>query len=865
VAIPVGESVVRLVEWSRRHAVPVVLLALAMTGVFGLYAANNLGIDTDSEKLLSDDLPWRQREIHFDALFPQNTRLLAVVVDGETVDLGEKATAKLAGWMRAHPELFRSVRRPDGGPFFDKNGLLYLKTDELQTMSDQLIAAQPLIGTLAADPSLRGLFDALGLALDGVAHGDADLVDLEKQVAAVAEATESVLADHPRPLAWQALLTERNTSPQELRHFILAQAVLDYGDLRPSGRASDALRAAARDLGLTVDHGVRVRLTGPVALSEEEFASVAKGAWIAMALSCALVCLILFLAVRSPRVIAAILVTLIIGLVWTAAYAAVVVHTLNLLSVAFAVLFVGIAVDFSIQFSVRYRDERYHTGDFAQALARTARRVGGPLLLAAASTAAGFLSLIPTAYRGLSELGLIAGSSMLIAILLDLTVLPAILTLLRPKGERAPVGFAWAAPIDGFLLRRRALVIFLAGLLAAACLVAALRLHFDFNPLHLKDPHTESMATLADIMADPLTTPFTIETLTPLPDAAARLGKRVEQLPEVGQTVSIESYVPEDQAAKLAILRDLDFLLGPTLSPPTKMPPPNDQDVLASIRRTIEKLDATSGGLPPEAPTRRLGRALASIIANPDKIAPLEASLIGGLEDELDSLRTALSAGPITLADLPADLKRDWVADDGEARIEIFPKAGGLDDAAIRRFVDAVRAIVPDAGGAAVSIVESSRTIVNAFLTAGALAFTVIALLLFVVLRRLRDVLLVLAPLVLAALLTIATMVAIGLAINFANIIALPLLFGIGVAFDIYFVMNWRSGLPAPLASATTRAVLFSALTTTAAFGSLALSSHPGTSGMGVLLTIALFYTLLSTLFFLPALLGPPRKGKKFI
>jgi hypothetical protein len=201
------------------------------------------------------------------------------------------------------------------------------------------------------------------------------------------------------------------------------------------------------------------------------------------------------------------------------------------------------------------------------------------------------------------------------------------------------------------------------------------------------------------------------------------------------------------------------------------------------------------------------------------------------------------------------------VADDGEARIEIFPKAGGMDDVAIRHFVDAVRAIVPDAGGAAVSIVESSRTIVNAFLTAGALAFAVIALLLFVVLRRLRDVLLVMAPLVLAALLTIATMVAIGLSINFANIIALPLLFGIGVAFDIYFVMNWRAGLTAPLASATTRAVLFSALTTTAAFGSLALSSHPGTSDMGVLLTIALFYTLLSTLFFLPALLGPPARA----
>jgi hypothetical protein len=855
----IRESIMRLVAGCRRHAIPVALTCLALTGLFGFYASQRLGIDTDTDKLLSDDLPWRQRETRFDQLFPQNGNSLAVVVDGATTGIAEHATAALTAWMQQHPELYKTVRRPDGGPFFDKNGLLYLKPSELQDLSDQLVQAQPLLGTLAADPSLRGLMGALDLALEGVQRGEANLADLDTPLSAIAEATEAVEQGQARPFAWDRLMTGKDPSPQALRRFILVQPVLDYGDLEPGRKASDALRAAASELGITPEHGARVRLTGSVALSDEEFATVAQGAGLATALSLGLVCLILFLAVRSFRVIAAILGTLLVGLVWTAAFAAATVHTLNLLSVAFAVLFVGIAVDFGIQFCVRYRDERYRAGDFAQALTRTAGRVGGPLLLAAASAAVGFYSFLPTAYRGVSELGLIAGSSMLIAIFLNLTLLPALLTLLRPWGERAPVGFAWASPLDRLLLRRRRLVIAIAAVVALLCLALVPDLRFDFNPLALKDPHTESMATLTELMNDPLTSPFTIDILAPSPEQAAALGKQLEQLPEVGQAVSILGYVPEDQEEKLAILADLDLLVGPTLTPATKQPPPTRGQVLTAIRTTMAKLDAIGDKLPDNAPANRLARALAGILAQPSRVPALTSSLLGGFDDELARMRTALTAEPVTLDSLPPDLKSAWVAADGEARLEVFPKGGGqLANKTLRRFVEAVRKFAPEAGGSAVSIVESSRTIINAFITAGLLAIAAITVLLFIVLRRIWDVFLVLAPLMLAALLTVATAVVIGLAINFANIIALPLLFGIGVAFDIYFVMNWRAGLSAPLASATTRAVLFSALTTTTAFGSLAISPHPGTASMGLLLTLALFYTLLSTLFFLPALLGKP-------
>jgi len=851
---------VQLVDVCRRRAAVVVLASLALATGAALYAADHLTFDTDTTKLIDARVPWRQREIAFDHAFPQTVSLLAIVVDGTTADLAEDATAALAQRLAAQPRLFKTVRRPDGGEFFRKNGLLFLPVHEVQEITERIIAAQPLIGSLAADPSLRGLLGALSLALEGVSRGEAKLPQFDRPFTAIAESTETVLAGAPKPLSWQYLFTGHAPEPIELRRFILAQPVLDYSALSPGEAAQDFVRTTARELGLTPDHGVRVRQTGDVALSDEEFASVAQGAGLATALTVVLIGVILFAALRSLRLIAAILATLMIGLVITGGFAALSVGSLNLISIAFAVLFVGIAVDFSIQFSIRYRDERHQLDDLPEAMRRAARRVGAALTLAAVTTALGFFSFLPTEFRGVSELGLIAGAGMLIALVANLTLLPALLALLRPRGERAAVGFAWAAPIDAWLLRRRRVVMAAAAAIAVLGIALTPRLTFDFNPLNLKDPHTESVSTLLDLMSDPDTTFYTIDVLTPSVAAARALAGKLAQLPEVEHAVTIASYVPGDQDEKLAVIQDAAMLLGPTLTPARIVPPPSPADNRQALADFLAKLGPIAAPAPADSPARRLERALAGIAAqsNPTAIAALSDMLTGGLDNRLAALRLSLEAGPVTLDSLPTELTQAWVARDGEARIEVFPKGDTRRNDVIERFVAAVRAVAPEATGAPVSIQESARTIVNSFAIAGATAIIVIAALLFATLRRLRDTALVLAPLLLAGLMSLITCIAISLPLNFANIIALPLLLGIGVAFDIYFVMNWRAGLTGPLQSSTARAVLFSALTTTTAFGSLALSRHPGTASMGELLTIGLFYTLVCTLFVLPALLGPP-------
>ncbi|HVM78535.1 MAG TPA: MMPL family transporter [Stellaceae bacterium] len=854
----------RLIEFSRRRAWLVTAIAIGVTTGCAFYAGDRLSIDTDVDKLLDQTLPWRQRELAFDREFPQFVNLTVVVIDGATPDQAEDAAAALTAKLETMPEVAREVSWTEGSEFFKRNGILLLSKEEVRGFADQMVAAQPMIGTLAADPSLRGLFEALTLAGEGVERGETGGSDLDRPFGAFADTVEASLRGSYRPISWQTLLTGREPGALDLRRFVLVRPVLDYDELKPGGRASAAIRQAARELGLTPERGVRVRLTGPVPLGDEEFASVTEGAGFSTGLAFGLICLLLFLALRSVRLVVPILITLAMGLVITAAFAALMVHALNLISVAFAVLFIGIAVDFGIQFSVRYRSERHDHDDFAEALRRTAHGIGAPLAIAALTTAVGFLSFVPTAYIGVSDLGLISGAGMVVALALNLTVLPALLVLIRPRGERRRVGFRRLAPVDRFLLRRRRAVSFVALGFAAVGIALAPDLAFDFNPIHLKDPRSESVTTLDDLMADPDTTPYTIDVLAASPEAARELAERLDRLPEVSHSLTVMTFVPADQQEKLAILQDVAMLLGPTLSPPSVRPAPDIGTEIEALQEAASVMAraAKASGRPS---VKRMAAVLQQAVARgPETLPLLRANLTAGLATRLAEMRLALAAGPVSLQTLPADLKREWVAPDGRARIQVFPKGDASRNEVLRRFVAAVRAVVPDATGAPISIQESAETIVGAFRNAGIFALIAIAGLLSIVLRKIRDVLLVLAPLVLAGLLTVATSVLADLPLNFANIIALPLLLGVGVAFDIYFVMNWRAGIGEPLQSSTARAVLFSALTTASAFGSLALSRHPGTSQMGILLTIALGYTLLCTFLVLPSLMGPVRRrGRK--
>ncbi|TMH00857.1 MAG: hopanoid biosynthesis-associated RND transporter HpnN, partial [Betaproteobacteria bacterium] len=809
---------------ARRPWVVIAVAAALCAGAF-TYIAGHFAIDTDSAKLIPEDVPWRKRELSFDAAFPHRVDLIAIVVDAATPELAEQAAAALTQRLSSDTRLFRAVWRPDGGAFFDREGLLFESTDDLAQTMQRLIAAQPLLGTLAADTSVRGLMDVLSLLVAGVQDDPARQDELARPLVRLADAFETTVAGRMPAFSWRSLITGRAPDPRELRRFILVQPLLDYRALQPGERASAAIRQAAHDLRVDADSGVRVRLTGPVRLADEEFATLAEGAALNAMVTMLCVIALLWIALRSVRLIAAILLSLAVGLIVTAAFGLVVFGTFNLISVAFAVLFVGLGVDFGIQFCVCYRAKRHAGEDLCLALRDAGGEVGGALALAAASTAAGFYAFLPTEYRGVSELGVIAGTGMIVAFVASITLLPALLALLRPPGEPAGVGYVALAPLDRFLAQHRRGIFVVAALIAAASLALLPRLQFDFNPLHLRSAHVESVATLLDLMDDPYTAPNTIDVLSPSVADAAALARRLEQLPEVDHVITLASFVPERQDDKLALIEDAALLLDPMLNPGHAKPPASDEETAHAMARAAQALDQFASAHPGTAlaaVAARLGHAVGALArGDPEQRERARTALIPGLATMLGQLRAAMQAGPVTLASLPDELRRDWVAADGRARIEVFPKGNANDNQTLRRFVAAVRALAPEATGAPVSIQESSRTVVRAFLLAGLWALLAIVVLLALTLRRTADVLLTLAPLMLSGLATLAICAAIGLPLNFENIIALPLLFGIGVAFNIYFVMAWRAGRGELLQSSLARAVIFSALTTGTAFGSL--------------------------------------------
>jgi uncharacterized protein len=856
--------ITRVVAGCATHAWLVLAIATTL-GVFAsIYAARHIAIDTNTATLISPDLPWRQRELDFARTFPQRVAVIAVVVDGATPELAEQATVALAQRLASHSGPIVASRRPDGGPFFDHAGLLFAPTDEVARTTQQMIAAQPLLGTLAADPSLRGVMDALSLVLEGVRREQVKLDDLARPLAAFADAMETINAGQLPMFSWRTLIMGRAADPRELRHFILVQPALDFGALQPGARAVAAIRQAVAETGFASDPRVRVRLTGPVPLADEEFATLAEGAALNSLITMLVVVLLLWLALRSGRLILAILGSLLVGMAVTAAFGLFVFGAFNLISVAFAVLFIGLGVDFGIQFCVCYRAKRHLHNDLQRALREAGAEVGVPLALAGASTAAGFYAFLPTEYRGVSELGAIAGTGMVVAFLSSITLLPALVALLHPGGERGAVGYAALAPLDRFLTRQHRGVLIAAIVIGIGSLVLLPKLSFDFNPLNLRSARAESVATLLDLMRSPDTTPNTIEVLAPNLTDAAALAQKLSALPDVHRALTLASFIPEQQEAKVALLGDAAMLLDPALNPLDVKQPPTDAQIVAAMRRTAQGLAQAAGSHPAGVAAidaSRLAKSL-TVLANGDAAARARAqeAFIPGLVVTLDQLRAALQPEPVTLANLPADMQRDWIASDGRARVEVFPKGDANDNAALQRFTAMVRQVAPAATGTTVGIQESSRTIVNAFLQAGLWALLSITVLLALALRRAPDVLLTLAPLTLAGLATLGTCVAIGLPLNFENIIALPLLFGIGVAFSIYFVMAWRSGATNLLQGSLTRAVLFSALTTGTAFGSLWSSHHPGTASMGKLLAISLAFTLVASLLFLPALLASVRR-----
>ena len=867
------------VSFVRRTGVAVLLVVFALAFFAMRYTVDNLSMSTDTEDMLSEELVWRKLDQEYEKRFPQYDNNILIVVEAATPDQAGDAAALLYERLKPEQALFEFVYYPNALSVFRESGLLYLDTTELQDLSDSLAEVQPFLAKLARDPSLRGLFGVLAEALD--AREDGEDVDLNPILTRINAAIEALQDNRPFRMSWQELMSGDNpgdagapgagAEKATYREFIVLQPKLDYASFFPATPAIEKIHRLYEDLDLASSAGAQIRLTGATVLAHEEMLSVMKGTKTAIVLALALVTVIMLVGLGSARLALFTVISLVTGLLFTAAFATLTIGELNLISVAFAVLYIGLGVDFAIHYCLRYREHLIDGADRRRALEQTSVNVGGSLFLCAASTAIGFFAFIPTDYTGVAELGWISGFGMFISFAVTLTVIPALLSLLpvKPGPERPARGCRLIDLHPGKILGGASLLT-----LASAVLLNDIR--FDHNTLNLHDQDGAALTTFRQLLADNDLTPWTGIMIA---DDAAQADSYRDQFASsdlVDKVVSIADFIPGDQDEKLYIIDEMSLLLGDlsvAAQPDAETQSPAAR--LAALRAFQEKLQADGTDDPVMA---RLSGNLAGLLAELDpslrdgvdsrfrgnggngaeKLAQLEQSLLASLPGRMEALNASLNADYISLENLPAELKQLWLSADGRQRIEIYPKQDMQDNAALRQFVREIQSITPQVTGSPVNNLEASDAVAAAFKQAFLYAFIAISLMLYVLLTRKRDVFLVLIPLLMAAALTGGISVLAGLPLNFANVIALPLLLGIGVDSGIHIIHRFRTDLPdgkSILATSSARAVVVSSLTTMGGVGNLALSPHTGTASMGMLLTLGIGVTLACMLIVLPALL----------
>ena len=615
------------------------------------------------------------------------------------------------------------------------------------------------------------------------------------------------------------------------------------------------------------DPSIKVQLTGEAALNAEEFDAVVEGAALAGALSFTFVALTVVIGFPSIVLAVPALALIMLGFLINAGFAAVSVGTLNMISVAFAVLFIGLGIDYAVHVILRFAEERARGANGKQAAVAAVRAISVPLGLCTLTTSLAFLAFAPTDFVGMAQLGIIAAGGIVIAFAGSLSLIPAILSLLPGSQTKLAKVFARLSPdgperMDGrgAAIRKVASgVLIMAGV---ACLAVLPQVRFDGDPINLKDPAAPSMQAFEELVKHQPAQTFAIQVLSPPGEATDQLAEKLKKLPEVLDVETLESMLPPDQDTKLAELNAVADLLPEEIEPAANMSTSERVKHLVSWREAASAM-AQAGSATPKIRTSaaRLEQALTAFIAanqdSPSRLLALEVSLVQGFPALFQTTRQLTKLTPVTRDTVDEGLRQRFIAPDGRWLMNVLPRGDMRDPAQQAQFVNAVLDVAPQATGAPVEITGAAQVVSSSMSMAVAISLVLVLIVTFVALRRIRDVLLTLAPLLLAGALMAGYTVAFNSPFNFANVIVLPLLIGLGIDSAIHYVTRAREARAGTDVTRTwtPRAVLISGITTMGSFGTLWLSAHRGMASMGELLAVAITITLLCTLVVLPQLI----------
>ncbi|MEQ8747511.1 MMPL family transporter [Pyruvatibacter sp.] len=832
-----------------RHPRTTLVGLLLVTLLAAWFAVTHFRVNADQASLIAPNAEFQVRFDAFREAFPAYKRTTLVVVEAASRSAARSGAIDLAQALATRDDLYRDVFTTAASPFFQTNGLLYLDTPDIAAQLDAVVEAQPGIAIATDEKGLGGLLTLLRQGttqLDETGNVNPALLTLARDLTRAATA---FAADDNAPIRLSLGTAQAGT--ETAIELITIQIREDATDFLSPRAKLDVIRQTATDLGLTPEAGYRIRLTGNIPLSVEELTQVRDSLGLAGALSFAMLAIVLGFGVRSARIVSVLVLTLVLGGVWSMAWAMLSIGEVNLLSASFAILFVGLGIDFAIHLALRAQEDVEAGMGTPEALTAAAGDVGPAIALGALTSAIGFLAFLPTDYKGFADLGVIAGGGMALAFIAAITVIPASLAAGGvPHQRRAGEKFsAVTAGVFAVVERHARTIVIAAIAIGLASAAIATRASFDFSTLALKNAQSEPIEALADLQQRGLVTDYAAYVVVPSLEEVDPIAQRLTALPTVASVRTAAGLIPADQSEKLLLIEDAAFLLFPLKAKLNAPAAPVPADLSLSAPDTTDAQTRTAYAM--------LEAALAALPS--DALIQFNARVAAQVTRELEMLLAVLDARPVTSLDqVPPEILDRYISPSGAALVIGLPAGDVTRTSELNAFVRDVKSAFPDSTGRAVVEATVGDIVVNAFITALVLALSAVTIIIFMATRSLADTALILMPLLLAALATTATGVLIGMPFNQANIIVLPLIMGLGVDNGIHVLMRYRQdgSLDRLMTSSTPRAIILSTLTTIGAFGALGISVHAGTASIGILLTIAMVFLLIATVFVLPAALS---------
>jgi len=832
-----------------------ILALLTLAGVGTYLAVTGLGVNSDTSQMVSSKLDYRQAQMDFEAAFPDEETRIALVVRARSEDEADAFSTRVADVLRERTDVVSDVFAASVDPFLVKNGLLFLDSDELDELLGNITAAGPILKRLGRTPTLDRLYLALADALEPIEDGEPVPEALERAMDAMAQTIERRLAGTPEPISWQDIFHTPEDNDDIHQRVISIAPVLDMSSLQPARPAVLAIDRAVAEVVAEGTYDVTASITGNAVLRTEELASVTEGIGLSLTLSVVFIVVLLMIALRSAVLVFTSLLALVITILITAGFAALLFDALNLVSVAFTVLLVGLGIDFMIHLAMHVQEERMVGRNCRAAIFKSNRLIGSALALCAPTSAIAFFAFAPTQFTGMTQLGIVSGFGVIVAFIVAVTLLPAVFALLPPNS-----GIRRRDGLENFVIPKLRYSGVIRSVVAVATIGVGLfavslmpQVRFDADPMSLRDPDAPSVIAFDLLFEGEGSQPYNLSLLVDSQAEADEIIPKLESLGVVKEVIGPADLVPDDQFEKLDLIDWASIGLSLVFQDDGDIP----QSVIDGAR---DRLDRQFERLPTPS-VRRLGSAISALdaraVSEPSIVAAAEGDVFRYWSMQYDRLREQIYPSEVTFEDLPPSLSRRFRAEDDRLRLQIEPAEDLREQAARTEFVDTVRNIAPSATGSARSVLESGRVISEAMVVACIVAWIAVAFLLALILRDALLVGVILFSLALAATLTSATAVLLNLPFNFANIIAIPLLVGVGADSGIHLGIRARRGdhAAAVYETSTPRAVFFSAITTICSFGTLMLSAHRGVASMGVLLTLAIGFTLICTILVQPWLL----------